>query len=678
MSEREPANPMLQGLSHVIESMSEAVLVIDHHGNVAAINRAALDLLDLHEQRTALRPLDEYDQLIRSWRVGSEPFAPAELRRSLDGQVIPRQVATISTGAGIEHIVQFTATPIRDEQGQIALAMLIFQDITREERTRAYWKAVTTAARALSGEVELGRVLEVVLDQMVEALGGEVAIGVWQTETDDQELRLLASRGLSEHSVARLRSLPLDCPSLICEAGRMRQTRHTDDARQTPPEQELDRRLAEEENLGGLTAAPLLLKDRLLGVMAYGLHASHRMYEEDLQAVSVVSGLFAESIDRAQLHEEMRELNRRLMTTSVREQELAEQFERQAAQLSALLESLTEGVIVADAAGRIVLLNPAARQTWRFPEGPEVLTVEDFRRLDVRRLDDTPLPFAELPINRALRSERFADFEFLVVREDGAQVRLACGGGAVQDEAGDLALAIVVFRDVTELRGLEQTREEYVGLISHDLRNPLANVMGAADWLRRTRSQKGLERETKSADSIVASAKRMNAMIQDLVESSHLEAGRFEMRKEPLNLLQLVSEVVEHVGAPAERARIRIEAPEWVPAVQADPDRIERAIVNLLTNALKYSPPDSPVAVRMAHGDGEAVVSVSDQGVGIPPEELPRLFQRFYRTETTKKIGGLGLGLYITRLIAEAHGGRVWVESEVGKGSTFYLSLPLA
>jgi signal transduction histidine kinase len=153
-----------------------------------------------------------------------------------------------------------------------------------------------------------------------------------------------------------------------------------------------------------------------------------------------------------------------------------------------------------------------------------------------------------------------------------------------------------------------------------------------------------------------------------------------DMDKEPLNLLQFVSEVVEHVGAPADRERIQIETTEWVPPVSADPARLERALMNLLTNALKYSPPDSPVVVRVACGDGEAVISVSDRGPGIPPEELPHLFQRYYRSRSTtaKKVGGLGLGLYITRLIAEAHRGRVWVESEPGQGSTFYFALPLA
>jgi signal transduction histidine kinase len=115
-----------------------------------------------------------------------------------------------------------------------------------------------------------------------------------------------------------------------------------------------------------------------------------------------------------------------------------------------------------------------------------------------------------------------------------------------------------------------------------------------------------------------------------------------------------------------------------VPPVLADPARVERVVVNLLSNALKFSPPDAPVIVRLAQTDGRALVSVIDRGVGIPKEQQEHLFERYYRTETGQKREGLGWGLYITRLIVEAHGGQVCVESEPGKGSTFYFTLPLA
>jgi two-component system phosphate regulon sensor histidine kinase PhoR len=129
----------------------------------------------------------------------------------------------------------------------------------------------------------------------------------------------------------------------------------------------------------------------------------------------------------------------------------------------------------------------------------------------------------------------------------------------------------------------------------------------------------------------------------------------------------------------AEGKRVRIDVPEGLPAVKADPARLERVMMNLLTNALKYSPSDTEVVVAVSRGDGSVVVSVSDKGPGIPSDELLHLFERVYRTRATReREEGLGLGLYISRMLVEAQGGRIWAESEVGKGSTFFFSLPAA
>ena len=126
-----------------------------------------------------------------------------------------------------------------------------------------------------------------------------------------------------------------------------------------------------------------------------------------------------------------------------------------------------------------------------------------------------------------------------------------------------------------------------------------------------------------------------------------------------------------------ETSRIQEEIPADLPPVCADYARLERILINLLSNALKYSDPGTPVRLRAWQQDGQVVVAVSDQGRGIAPEEIPHLFERFYRTAGARKAEGIGLGLYITRILVEAHGGRIWVESEVGKGSTFSFSLPI-
>jgi len=293
------------------------------------------------------------------------------------------------------------------------------------------------------------------------------------------------------------------------------------------------------------------------------------------------------------------------------------------------------------------------------------------------------MPTEEIPRVEAIYWPALAERKPFVLPEnsnrhrDGRLVVLETSAVPFYDEAGRFRGYRGVDRDVTTRKQVELLREEYLSLISHDMRAPLSVIMGQADWLRRALEDRGMEKEAGSAESILAGARRMSVMLEELVESASLESGRMVMRRQPLDLPELVSQVVQRVGSIEDRARLQIEFQRPVPLVPADPERIERVLVNLITNALKYSPSDRPVVVRLAPQERSVVISVADQGEGIPPEEQGLIFERFYRSRARGKAEGLGLGLYIARLIVEAHGGRIWVESQPGRGSTFSFSLPL-
>jgi signal transduction histidine kinase len=245
-------------------------------------------------------------------------------------------------------------------------------------------------------------------------------------------------------------------------------------------------------------------------------------------------------------------------------------------------------------------------------------------------------------------------------------------------ELGRLATALN--RASEEMRIREQQREDYIGIVSHDLRNPLAVVHAQAQLLLRSQQQAGIDgTQRSSAESILASARRMNGMIQNLVDSARLEAGQVQLSLQPVHLRPLIIDLLERQAETIDIGRIRLEVPEGLPPVLADPDLLERILLNLLTNALKYSTPGTEVTVSAAERDGEVVTSVTDRGPGITPENLARLFQRYYRpADAPARREGLGLGLYITRMLVEAHGGHIWAESEVGVGSTFSFTLPIA
>jgi len=245
--------------------------------------------------------------------------------------------------------------------------------------------------------------------------------------------------------------------------------------------------------------------------------------------------------------------------------------------------------------------------------------------------------------------------------------------------AAHAAVAIENVRLVADLRQLGETREEEIKLISHDLRAPLTIILGQAQMLTRLLDTGSVEAARRACDAIIRGTRRMNALIQDLVDAARLEARPVQLRPEPVNLASFAGDLTAHLAGVLPAERIRVETAPSLPLVSADPARLERILANLLSNALKYSPPESQITVRVQPGSpGEALVSVADLGIGIAADELPRLFQRFYRTRETGSTEGLGLGLYITRKLVEAHGGRIWAESPgPGQGATFYFTLPV-
>ncbi|MEE8424995.1 MAG: ATP-binding protein, partial [Elusimicrobiota bacterium] len=243
---------------------------------------------------------------------------------------------------------------------------------------------------------------------------------------------------------------------------------------------------------------------------------------------------------------------------------------------------------------------------------------------------------------------------------------------------GKLRGSVVVFRDMTRRRRLEDMRREFVANVSHELRTPLASIKGYAETLRRG----GIEDEENRLDfvrTIETHADRLTSLVDDLLELAAIESGKETLKPEPLVLTELAKDVIKHLRPLAEPKRVKLVCGVGAALrVSADKAALRRVLENLLTNAIKYNREGGEVRID-ARADGEKVeINISDTGFGIPDKDLPHLFERFYRVDKarSRELGGTGLGLSIVRHIVENHGGRVWAESVEGKGTSFYLTLP--
>ena len=397
--------------------------------------------------------------------------------------------------------------------------------------------------------------------------------------------------------------------------------------------------------------------------------------------------------------DDLREANRRLLTAGLEATALADTQLSLASALRLLLEgrdkeeqglrdeyqllrsmtdTVTSALFLVDSRGDPIFINPAAEAMFGYTLA-EIAHAPIHDAVHHHHPDGRLFPIEDCAVETALTTRTpMRGHRDVFVRKDGTFLAVQCDIGLLE-LGGQRLGAVLEIQDRSVEDRAEEAKREYVALIAHDLRTPLTAVQGQAQTLQRRFQRKGNSdsADVRSLASIVANTKRMGAMIDDLLESSQLESGALLLRRTPIDLSRLAAEVVAQLGSVEDRERIRVLAPAPGPLVSADTVRIERVLMNLLQNALKYSPADAPVELEVRQAAGEAVVGVIDHGAGIPVDELPRLFQRFSRVGRAEAgPGGFGLGLYIARLIVEAHGGRVWAESEVGTGSRFGFALP--
>jgi two-component system, OmpR family, phosphate regulon sensor histidine kinase PhoR len=337
-----------------------------------------------------------------------------------------------------------------------------------------------------------------------------------------------------------------------------------------------------------------------------------------------------------------------------------------------LLEAIADGVVIFDRDGRVVHTNAAAAEMWR-AAGAEAPWRDGFdpAKLVFRAEDGRLLCPSERPVARALRGERVHGLRLCLCAEGARPIWLVIGAAPIRDAAGALAGAIVSCTDETQAHTLADERDDLVRMVSHDLRTPLSAIYGQAHLIRR--GGEPAERIRERATSIERSCERMSGMIQDLVEVTLLEAGQLPVARARVDVAALVPDILDGMrgGLDVERVRLDLCQPCWA---DVDPSGLERIVVNLASNALKYS--SDEVRLSLRREAGAVVLQIADRGVGISPDDQARVFERYFRAVGNRRPEGLGLGLYITRLLVEAQGGRIEVESRLGQGSTFRVLFP--
>lgn len=374
------------------------------------------------------------------------------------------------------------------------------------------------------------------------------------------------------------------------------------------------------------------------------------------------------------IEEDVRLLERlaRNATAVIQNAQMFREVVEEKEELEHIIESVYAGLLMVNREGRIMQANASARTMFGI-EG------KDIGRLYYEMIED---PKAKDIITSAIDTGEETAGEISLVAEDEDtehiyQVQTAL----VKSDEGAVIGAVAIFNDITELRNIERMKTAFVSTVSHELRTPLTSIKGfISTLLADAEGYYDLETQREFYTIIDTECDRLTRLISDLLNVSRIEAGRaLDLNPKEVTLPALVEKVVSVQKSYTKGHELVIDLKGEIPMIIADEDKIDQILTNLTNNAIKYSPKGGIVTVSGSFSDGFVTMSVSDQGMGIPKEHLPKVFERFHRVDNrdTRKVGGTGIGLYLVKHLVEAHGGKIWVESEVGQGSSFIFTLPL-
>lgn len=550
---------------------------------------------------------------------------------------------------------------------------LASQAATAVENARLYASAEQRAAqvtalfeigRDISAHLALGEILTSIVRKAQQLLGSDASFLALLSQ-DGEELEMTASVGLRTDAIRGLRlRREQGLGGAVVRRGEpiIVEDYPREVSLKDPP---MD--AVRQEELISQIAVPLSNGVDLLGVLYIANRRPSRFRQDDAQLLMAFAKQATIAIQNARLYEE-----------AVAQREQAEAGRRR---LQVIIDSMPEGVMIAEAVrGRISTVNRAGKELLGL-ETLNPLTLEECpAALGLFTPRGEPYPWERLPLSRAvLDGEVCLGVEVNIRRPDGSRIAVLANSAPFRDPEGRVSGAVAVFQDISKAKETEQLKDEFISLVSHELRTPLTSIKGAARTLLRHYA--GLDPKTRVEllGDVDEEADRLYRLVENLLDFSRSEAGVLKLATEPVHLGKLAARVVEQMKGYAAGYRYEVSFPPDLPLAEADPLRVEQVLRNLLDNATKYSSEGGLIEVSGMALGGMLRISVRDQGIGIAGDQRDKMFERFQRGADVPggRAQGVGLGLAICRRLVEAHGGRIWVDSEMGAGSTFSFTLPI-
>ena len=489
-------------------------------------------------------------------------------------------------------------------------------------------------------------------------LGVERCAILLHDEASDELIGQPRAYGLTPEQVQRLR-LRLDGISASARVWRTGKPYLTNDAQRDPHNVQ---QFAREFGDSSLLIVPMIVQGKPIGLLRASNKLSGRFSDDDTRLLTIFATQAAVVLRNAMLYREVLQ-------------------ERQ--RLQAIFDNASDGIAIIGPDQRILAFNPAmeALTGWKADEAVTSSCHHIYKNHDDKGIS---LCHSACPMVTLYNRSGGAPYvETIMTTRDGTQRDVAISYSPIaplgsDDPAAGQVVAIV--RDISRSKEIERAKSQFVSTVSHELRTPLASIKASVGVLLASMPEETPEAIVRLLRNIDRSTQRLESMVIDLLDLARLQSGRVRLSLRRVDLAEVAGEAIATIRplCDAKWQTVTLVAPKRPPLVQGDRQRLGQVLLNLLSNANKYTPDGGEITVRLNRRGPDAVLAVEDDGPGIPPEEQERIFERFYRPEngSTQTNVGTGLGLPIAKALVELHGGRIWLRSETGKGSSFYVALP--